>query len=262
MPRSMGHHPIFASNRYTHHTAYKLRVCPDNLSDIFCKEEGRSTAPSWLSFNIDVVFGHQSWVMKVTSTGAKAWKDASEKASDRCRPCSKKQGGSGRRTRCCEFKHLHQALLTADSLGVNERTPTRTRRQHTLETQSPPLTCPMYGLMKDPYHSITRHGTKTRTPLLSDAMCTKLGPQTRGMEKPRVAKAQEAYSGPSYAPIIPDRPPHPPLQQVGGDMVSRGPPSSISRRLDDMLSVFQFSHYQLRAPKRVHRAKVLRIRRV
>ena len=49
--------------------------------------------------------------------------------------------------------------------------------------------------------------------------------------------AQEAYPGSSVAPIIPDYPPHPPLQQIEGDVVSRGPPGSISRRLDDMLSM-------------------------
>nr|CAN67764.1 hypothetical protein VITISV_015582 [Vitis vinifera] len=130
-------------------------------SDIFCREEGRSTAPSWLGFNIGAIYGntkrrcqhpqevgHQPWAMKVTSTGAQAWKDADEKVSDRCRPCSKKQEGSRRRTRCCEFKHLRQTLLAVGSRGVNERTPTRMRRQHTLEMHSPPLTCPVYGLMK------------------------------------------------------------------------------------------------------------------
>ncbi|RVW28040.1 hypothetical protein CK203_097976 [Vitis vinifera] len=47
---------------------------------------------------------------------------------------------------------------------------------------------------------------------------------------------QEAYPGPSVAPVIPDWPPHPPLQQIEEDMIVRGPLGSISRRLDDMLS--------------------------
>ena len=83
-------------------------------------------------------------------------------------------------------------------------------------------------------------------------MCTKLGPKTPGMEKPRVAKAHEAYSGPSDAPIISDRPPHPPLQQVRADMVSRVPlpPSSISKRLDDMLSTSFSSHIINYEPQR------------
>ena len=63
-----------------------------------------------------------------------------------------------------------------------------------------------------------------------------LGPQTPDMEKPRVAMAQEAYPGPSVALVIPDWPPHPPLQQIEEDMIVRGPLGSISRRLDDMLS--------------------------
>ena len=142
-------------------------------SDIFCRKEGRSTVLIWHGFNISVVYGntkrkcqhpqevgHQLWVMKVTSTGAKAWKDDSEKASDRCMPCSKKQGGSGRRMRCYRFKRLHQVLPTIGNRGVNERTPSRTRRQHTLEMQSPPLACTVYGMMKDPYQPITRHRTK------------------------------------------------------------------------------------------------------
>ena len=148
--------------------------------DIFCREERRSTTPNWLGFNIGVICGntkricqhpqevsHRPWAMKVTSIGAKACKDASKKASDRCRSCSKKQGGSRRRMRYCEFKCLHQAFIAADNRGAKERTPSRTRRQHTLEMQSSPRMNTVYGLMKDPHQPIARHWTKAWTPLVS-----------------------------------------------------------------------------------------------
>ncbi|RVW81015.1 hypothetical protein CK203_054655 [Vitis vinifera] len=227
---SMGCHPVSAGD-LLHATPYCLQTevtsepsgcvrttCPD----IFCREEGRSTAPSWLGFNIGAVcgnkkricqhpqeVGHQPWVMKVILTGVKEWKDASERASDKCRPYSKKQGGSGRRMRCYRFRRLHQALPTIGNRGVNERTPSRTRRQHTLEMQSPPLACTV---------------RRDRKSQLSDAMRARLRPQTPDMEKPHVATTQEAYPSPSAAPVILDWPPHPPLQQIGWDMVSRGPP--------------------------------------
>ncbi|KAL6320682.1 hypothetical protein AAG906_008682 [Vitis piasezkii] len=47
------------------------------------------------------------------------------------------------------------------------RTPNETKMQHNLETQSPSLTCTVYGLMKDPYQPITHHRMKAQTPLLS-----------------------------------------------------------------------------------------------
>ena len=58
-----------------------------------------------------------------------------------------------------------------------------------------------------------------------------------GGRKPYIATAQEACPGPSTAPVVIDWPPHPPVQQPVGDLVNRGPPGSISRRLDDMLSM-------------------------
>ncbi|KAL6323132.1 hypothetical protein AAG906_027402 [Vitis piasezkii] len=71
--------------------------------------------------------------------------------------------------------------------------------------------------------------------------CARLGPQVPSMEKPHAATAHEVYPGPSTTPIIEDWPPHPPLQQLGGDMVSRGPLGSISRQLDNMFSMPFFS---------------------
>ena len=56
------------------------------------------------------------------------------------------------------------------------------------------------------------------------------------MGKPYEAMTQEAYPGPSTAPVIIDRSSHLPAQQPIGGLTSRGPPGSVSRRLDDMLS--------------------------
>ena len=72
---------------------------------------------------------------------------------------------------------------------------------------------------------------------LSDAMRTRLGPQMPGMGgKPHIATAQEACPSPSIAPVVTDWHPHPLVQQPVGDLISKGPPGSVSRRLDDMLS--------------------------
>ena len=71
---------------------------------------------------------------------------------------------------------------------------------------------------------------------LSDAMRARLGPQAPGKDKPRTTTTQEAYPSPSVAPITQNCPPHQSLQQVKGEVASRGPPGSIGRQLDDMFS--------------------------
>ena len=53
---------------------------------------------------------------------------------------------------------------------------------------------------------------------------------------------QEACPGPSTVPIITNWLPHSLIQQPVGDLVSRGPPNSINRQLDDMFSM-PFSPY-------------------
>ncbi|RVW19850.1 hypothetical protein CK203_060109 [Vitis vinifera] len=60
--------------------------------------------------------------------------------------------------------------------------------------------------------------------------------------KPHVMMAQEACPGPSTVPVITDWLPHSLVEQPVGDLVSRGPPNSICRQLDDMLSM-PFSPY-------------------
>lgn len=73
-------------------------------------------------------------------------------------------------------------------------------------------------------------------------MHARLGPQAPDVEELCAAIAQEAYPGPSAALLIEDWPPYPPIQQTGWDMTSRGPPSFISRRMGDMLSMPFSSH--------------------
>ncbi|KAL6328657.1 hypothetical protein AAG906_003342 [Vitis piasezkii] len=63
------------------------------------------------------------WATKFTLTSVRVWKDANEKVSYK--------------TRCCKFKRLCKAPLVAGNQGVSERTPGKTRRQCTLEVQSP-----------------------------------------------------------------------------------------------------------------------------
>ncbi|RVX10395.1 hypothetical protein CK203_016910 [Vitis vinifera] len=76
------------------------------------------------------------WVVKTTSTGAIVWKDASARVRDRCKPCSMRQGDSGKRTKCCVFRCPHQLPLVANNLEVNILTPGKTRRRHILRMQS------------------------------------------------------------------------------------------------------------------------------
>ena len=106
-----------------------------------------------------------------------------------------------------------------------------------------PPTCPT--LLGESSNS-TRISIKRRCDRRSqlfDVMCARLGPQTPGMEgKPRAATTQEVCSGLSTTTVMPDWPPHPPMQLLAGSLTERGPPDSVSRRLDDMLSI-SFSLY-------------------
>ena len=74
-------------------------------------------------------------------------------------------------------------------------------------------------------------------------MDARLGPQTLGVEgRPPVATSQEIYHGSSAAMMMPNWPPHTPIQPHVGPLTEQGLPGSISRQLDDMLST-PFSPY-------------------
>ena len=96
------------------------------------------------------------------------------------------------------------------------------------------------SLNKDPRQPATCNQTKALTPLASQQNETrqevsaigcnvlKVGASNawhgRGGGELCIATAQEACPGPSTTPVVTDWPPHPPVQQPVGDLVSRGPP--------------------------------------
>ena len=89
------------------------------------------------------------WVAMATWTGAKVWKNASDRVNDKCKPCSMRQGDSGKKMRCCVSRCLHQALLVANNLEVSERTLSKTKRHHILGMQSSHLMNKNYSMRKD-----------------------------------------------------------------------------------------------------------------
>lgn len=85
--------------------------------------------------------------------------------------------------------------------------------------------------------TLTKRRCDMRTQL-SDAMQARLGPQIPGMEwRPDVAKAQEVCPDPSAAAAMPKWPLHASTPQWVGALTDRGLPGSVSRQLDDMLSM-------------------------
>ena len=102
------------------------------------------------------------------------------------------------------------------------------------EMQSKQRSSPACHAQQDESSDSTRVLAKmrrNRKSQLSDAMRAKLGPQMPGMG------GEIAYSdGFPTAPIVTDWLPYPLVQQPVGDLVSMGPPGSVSRQLDDMLS--------------------------
>ncbi|RVW27404.1 hypothetical protein CK203_095434 [Vitis vinifera] len=64
----------------------------------------------------------------------------------------------------------------------------------------------------------------------------RLGPQTPYKNRPHTAISLDAHSEPSSSPTLQGHAAHPLMVRVGKDRSHTTPPSSISRRLDDMLS--------------------------
>ena len=58
-----------------------------------------------------------------------------------------------------------------------------------------------------------------------------MGPQIPDAEKSHATSTQEAHPSHSTTPIIPDYLPYPPLQQIGGDKVSRAPPPRLYQQV-------------------------------
>ena len=99
---------------------------------------------------------HRPWVAKNTSTGVRVWKNASVRVRDRCKPCSRRQGDSGKRTKCCVFRYPHQLPLVVQNLEVNALTPGKTMRRHILEMQIPSMLNKECNLNKDPHQPTMR----------------------------------------------------------------------------------------------------------
>ncbi|KAL6317329.1 hypothetical protein AAG906_030082 [Vitis piasezkii] len=77
---------------------------------------------------------------------------------------------------------------------------------------------------------------REKRPQISDAMRARLGHQTPNKYRPHTTISLEAHSEPSSSPTLQGHAARPPVSRVGKDPSHTAPPSSISRRLDDMLS--------------------------
>ncbi|RVW91908.1 hypothetical protein CK203_030154 [Vitis vinifera] len=117
---------------------------------------------------------------------------------------------------------------------------------------------------------------RDRKSQLSSSMRARLGPQEPGRSRPPVATTRGATPRSYDAPMVQNVPPHrdpmvtPAMRNVhshlaerpaGRNLPNEPPIGSISKRLDDMLSMpFCSSYHPLRAPKRIPRTKVFHIR--
>ena len=156
--------------------------------DIFCRSKEGSIIFSWEgeyirqtvvvlvtpALNIGIVYGNQHWQrcphfpeavcrpweMRAILTSAKPWKDDSWKANDKCKPCSKKQGGLEKKTMCYGSKFRPWDLLTTNNWEVKGQILGITKGQHILESSGSPLIWVMSGLMNDPYLRIMLHRMK------------------------------------------------------------------------------------------------------
>ena len=77
---------------------------------------------------------------------------------------------------------------------------------------------------------------REKRPQISNAMRTRLGPQTPYKNRPHATISLEAHSEPSSSPTLQGHAARPPVARVGKDPSHLVPPGSISRRLDNMLS--------------------------
>ena len=75
-----------------------------------------------------------------------------------------------------------------------------------------------------------------KRPQISDAMRSRLGPQTLYKNRPHTTISLGAHSEPSSSPTLQGHAARPPVTRVGKDPSHIALSGSISRRLDDMLS--------------------------
>ncbi|RVX07656.1 hypothetical protein CK203_021925 [Vitis vinifera] len=81
-----------------------------------------------------------------------------------------------------------------------------------------------------------RRDSGQETPV-SDAMRARLGPQEPGKTRPPVATTWGAHPDPLVTPMVQNFFPHQALRQAGRNLSNEPPIGSISKRLDDMLSM-------------------------
>ena len=109
----------------------------------------------------------RTWIAKTTSTGSKIWKDTNTRAKDKCKPYSRRQGDSGKRTKCSVFRYLHQLSLIVYNLEVNALTPGKTRRRRILKMQISSMLNKKCSLNKYPCQPTTHSKMRALTPLAS-----------------------------------------------------------------------------------------------
>ncbi|RVW63304.1 hypothetical protein CK203_058751 [Vitis vinifera] len=78
---------------------------------------------------------------------------------------------------------------------------------------------------------------RKKRPQISDAMLARLGPQTPCKNRPHTTISLDARSDPSSSPTLQGHAARPLMARVGKDLSHTAPLGSISRHLDDMLSM-------------------------
>ncbi|RVX07007.1 hypothetical protein CK203_030443 [Vitis vinifera] len=73
-------------------------------------------------------------------------------------------------------------------------------------------------------------------------MRARLGPQEPRRPRPPVATTWGAHPDPMVTPLVQNVPPHQAVRQAGRNLPNEPPSGSISKRLDDMLSMPFCSH--------------------
>ena len=103
----------------------------------------------------------------------------------------------------------------------------------------------MHQAPQDESSDSTRLSSKRqldKRPQLSDAMRARLGSQEPGKTRLPVATTWETYPDPPVAPIVQNNFPHQAVRQAKRNSSNEPPTGSISKRLDDMLSMSFCSH--------------------
>ena len=83
---------------------------------------------------------------------------------------------------------------------------------------------------------------RDKRPQLSSAMHARLGPQEPGRPRPPVATTWGTHPDPMVTPLVQNVPPHQAVRQAGRNLPNEPPSGSISKKLDDMLSMPFCSH--------------------